>query len=261
MSLNASIFPDLPASRLEVDFSTTVFDETGGLPERAPGMELYLRELERRLTESDVWRGARRHILIGHSFGGMLALEWLARHGPQAAKVMGAILIGTTAGPLFDVVRLRVLARHDVRIPITGLMALWNRPAVTKAMKRLMCGGSLEVEHVDFRALPHTTDAAVDAAGWRNTDWRAMRSMRLAMDGYDSRHLLSGIEIPVIVLHGSEDSLLPSEQGTTLARELANAELRLIRGAGHALPLTHGSDVRRAIDDLLDGRGPGILES
>ena len=113
-----------------------------------------------------------------------------------------------------------------------------------------MTGGSLAAQRVDFRSLANRSDLALDVAGWRNTDWRAMRSYRTAMRGFDVRARLGEIPVPTIVLHGTEDGLFPLSVARDLAGRLPNAELRVVPGAAHGLPLTHGEEVQRALRDL-----------
>ena len=254
MTLNATIFPALPFPTITADFTELVLGPDGASPTLAARrMGLYADLLDERLTAEPAWSAGRR-IVIAHSFGGMLALTWwLARGGAGTARVDGMVLIATSAGPMFDAAKVllaRVVGR-DIRMPLTPLITVWNWPMVTRSMKRLLSGGSLQARRVDFQALEHTSDWAVDSAGWRNTDWRAMRSFRLAMKDFDVRAKLREINIPVIVLHGTRDTLLPDDNARTLASGLPRAELRWVPGAGHVLPLTHGNTVVKAAEDLL----------
>ena len=136
---------------------------------------------------------------------------------------------------------------------IRFLIGWWNRPQVTRLVKRLISGGSADASPIDFQAMQIESDFDLDLAGWRNTSWRAMRSYRLALAGFDVRDQVGEIDVPTIVLHGTHDSLFETSVARNLARELPRAELRIVEGAGHALPLTHGSAVVDAVNDL--GRG------
>jgi pimeloyl-ACP methyl ester carboxylesterase len=243
MSLNATTFPDFPAPTLAPDFNRFA-------PVSQDGIVTYLDVVDE-LARDPAWRDAERRIVVGHSFGGMVALAWLLRHhaaGP--ARCDGLVLIGTTAGPMFDAVRVRVagIRGREWRVGVRPFVALWHRPAVTRGFKRLL---SRETRTVDFRTLRHRSDLAVGLAGWRNTDWRARMAYRQAMDGFDVRARLGEIRVPTIVLHGSRDRLFPLHAARRLAEGLPRAELRVIPGAGHVLPLTHGETVVGAVRDLL----------
>lgn len=255
MSLNATVFPDLGLRSLVAEFTTLVLTADGDLPRGTPqGMWPYQERLDELLGSAPAWR-SRRRIVVAHSFGGMLALSWLLAHGLEGpARIDGLVLAATSAGPMYDVVALRLvkLKSWELRIRLAPWIGMWNRPAVTRTVKRLLTRGSLEPRAVDFRRLRWRGDLALDLAGWRNTDWRAMRSYRMAMHGFDVRDRLPEITVPTVVLHGSEDVLFPPSVGRNLARGLPDAEFRLVRGAGHGLPLTHGKEIVAAVERLLD---------
>ncbi len=52
----------------------------------------------------------------------------------------------------------------------------------------------------------------------------------------DRRRLLRGIAVPTLVIHGSDDPLVPLEAGRDTARNVPGAELMVIDGMGHDLP-------------------------
>lgn len=247
MTLNASVFPPLPHPTIAVDFNEVAW-------RTLPAIADYVRLLERELAAWEV-RDGDPYTLVGHSFGGMLALAWLLARPEARRRTRGVVLIATTAGPMFDVVRIRIPGApcRMPRIPFAALYPVWNAPIVTAALKLLLSGGRLGPQRVDFRSLRFRSDLAVDLAGWRNTHWRALRGFRHAMAGFDLRGRLAEIPNRAIVLHGTRDSLFPLEVGRDLAARLPRGELRVIRGAGHALPLTHGEEVVRAIEDLQAG--------
>jgi pimeloyl-ACP methyl ester carboxylesterase len=256
MTLNATIFPPLELSTLSPDFTTLVASPNGDLDAPAgSGMTVYTTMLDGFLEARPEWSASRR-LVIGHSFGGMLALRWLLDESPAARDVMGLILVGTTAGPMFDSARVRMIggSNWEWRMRVGPFMRFWNRPLVTRTVKRVMTGGSLQARPVDFSRIARPTDLALDRAGWRNTDWRAMRSYRLAIEGFDVRDRLEGLRIPTIVLHGTRDALFPADEGRRLAEGIPDADFRLVQGAAHGLPLTHPDILTRAVRDLLDRR-------
>lgn len=252
MALNATIFPPLSAPTIAAEFhDLRLGTDGGGSALRRAGMDLYARLLHDRLCREPLWKG--RRIVVAHSFGGMLALCWQSRFRDHpAARIDGLVLVSTTAGPMFDRVLLRLgsMAGHDVRVPIAPLIRLWNSPRITRTVKRLLSEGRVDAEYVDFRSLHDTSDIALELAGWRNTDWRAMRSYRIALAGFDVRQELPSISVPTVVLHGTADSLFTVDAARDLARLLPNATLRLVEGAAHGLPLTHGEWVREAVEEL-----------
>lgn len=254
MTLNASVFPDFGMPALTMDFTKLVVSPTGWSQELvSQRMEFYVRRLRERLRGDAAWSAAARRVVVAHSFGGFLALAWQAdKQGDPLARIDGLVLVATSAGPMYDAVRLRLFGgeRWALRVPVRTLMWLWNHRGLTQAIARLTAPDG-RVTEVDFRRLGVRSDIRVGLAGWRNTDWRARRSYRFAMEGFDVRDRLPSITVPTIVLHGPRDSFFPLAVARDVARRLPRAELRVVAGAAHSLPLTHGQDVVRAVRDLL----------
>ena len=62
---------------------------------------------------------------------------------------------------------------------------------------------------------------------------RQMSAVRA--DG-DRTQALRGLKIPVVVLHGVDDPLLPKMGGEATAAAIPGADLRIVPGMGHDLP-------------------------
>lgn len=254
MTLNTTVFPDLGIPTVAADFTRLVVGPDGWNADLARrGMAFYADLLTGQLRDDPRWVTATRRVVVGHSFGGMLALAWLLEHGENPlARVHGLVLVGTTAGPMFARARVRVVGvgRRAVRIPAAMLMPLWNLPLVTRGIA-ILAGHQGSPGSVDFRSLGRTSDIAVGLAGWRNTDWRARRSFRYAMSGFDVRSRLGQVNVPTIVLHGTRDSFFSVSVAQELAHGLPRSELRIIPGAAHVLTLTHPEEVVAAVRDVL----------
>ncbi|HUD29506.1 MAG TPA: alpha/beta hydrolase, partial [Novosphingobium sp.] len=64
-----------------------------------------------------------------------------------------------------------------------------------------------------------------------------VRQMAAAMTNGDRRQKLRRIEVPTMVLHGAADPLVPVEAARDTAASIEGAELRIIEGMGHDIPL------------------------
>jgi pimeloyl-ACP methyl ester carboxylesterase len=66
----------------------------------------------------------------------------------------------------------------------------------------------------------------------------------MVRDAFDSLSKAGAISIPVLVLHGDQDEVVPAAMGRQLAAALPNAQLMLVAGAGHgdlrSLPKVYG---------------------
>ena len=59
------------------------------------------------------------------------------------------------------------------------------------------------------------------------------------------------IEAPALVVHGTEDWIVPVENGRRLAERLPNARYVELRGRGHNLPLEEPTTFARLVEDFL----------
>lgn len=59
---------------------------------------------------------------------------------------------------------------------------------------------------------------------------------------------LGRLKMPILVIHGSEDRIVPLTSSEELCRRLPSAELKVISGAGHVPTLTRGREVAEAIE-------------
>lgn len=69
-----------------------------------------------------------------------------------------------------------------------------------------------------------------------------------AISGFDSSERLDRVRVPVMIVSGSEDRLIPPENARILAGKLPQAELVVIPGAGHALH----AECREMLNALAD---------
>ena len=64
----------------------------------------------------------------------------------------------------------------------------------------------------------------------------------------DRRAKLKTIKVPAVVVHGTEDPLMSVEGGKDTAANIPGAELRIIPGMGHDLPIPLAARIADAIE-------------
>jgi pimeloyl-ACP methyl ester carboxylesterase len=171
--------------------------------------------------------GAERSHLYGQSFGGMVALE-LALTQPERVRTL--ILAATHGGPS------QAVPVQDRAVPKSEPWRSLYAPGFPDA----------HPEHV-------ADDLAVARAGAQHEtgerrQWEAMR-------GFDAYDRLGGVQMPTLILHGTEDRLVAPANAERLAAAIPGAELRWLDGAGH---LYHSEQAAAADAAVLDfvGRHP-----
>jgi pimeloyl-ACP methyl ester carboxylesterase len=168
---------------------------------------------------------ATRAVLVGHSLGGYLSLEFVLAN-PQ--RVEGLVLVGTGPGYRKDEAR-----------------AGWNEMAERYA-------ADLDTRGLDGLPRSAELDAGVhrSAAGLA----RAARGILSQRDGHVLEALPS-IATPTLVVVGALDEPFQASS-RYMAAKIPGAELVVIEGAGHAPPVTHPTEFNAALRSFLAARVP-----
>lgn len=178
-----------------------------------------------------------RHVLVGASMGGMLALE-IHRQAPH--RVQGLALLGTTARP--DTPEL-----ISLRTQACTLFAAGRLEEVLSA-------------NVLFAFHPHSTRQSSLVPRYLAMIRRAgaaqlIQQNRAVMARADSRPHLAAITCPVLVACGEADQLTTPEHAREMARLMPHAQLEMVPGAGHMLTLEQPERVSALLARWLRGIG------
>ena len=166
--------------------------------------------------------GIERAHVYGQSFGGMVAQELGLTH-PQRVRTL--ILAATHSG-----------GRHAIR---TSARVPKDRPYLA------LYGEAFAQEHPDRIA----EDLRIDAMqpqhpSGKRRQWEAMQSF----DAYDR---LPSLQMPALVLHGTDDRSVAPANAEILAARIPGAELRWLPGAGHRYRSEQPEAADRAVLDFL----------
>jgi pimeloyl-ACP methyl ester carboxylesterase len=77
-----------------------------------------------------------------------------------------------------------------------------------------------------------------------------------ACDAYDVRDRIGSIDLPALVLVGSEDRMTPVKSAAFLAERMPRATLTVIDGVGHAIMIEESDRVSNEIAAFLDALRP-----
>ena len=64
---------------------------------------------------------------------------------------------------------------------------------------------------------------------------------------------LADIRVPTLVVHGTADAAVPIDHARFLADRVAHAQMHIIKGADHMMPVSHQEEVVRVITEFIDG--------
>src|SRR5262245_35545736 len=215
-------------------FRTIVFDTRGTGRSPVPDEPYGIDDLA---ADAAALVGDEPAQVVGFSMGGFVALT-LALARPELVRRL--VLAGTGAGGPGRVPR----AAH-VREAFERARALPPEDARRATMPYTFSPGWPEANEVRFEEIlaatleyptvPATIDAHIDASY-----------------GFFERALEVGrIAVPTLVIHGSDDLIVPPENGRTLARRLSNARYVELEGRGHNLQLEDPETFNALVLDFL----------
>jgi pimeloyl-ACP methyl ester carboxylesterase len=203
--------------------------------------------------------GDRRVVLVGHSMGGM-AIMALARRYPQlfGTKIVGVALISTVAADVDPAAWLLPPLRPLVRATAPALLrgaALGHGTALLERGR--FAAGDLAFLGTRYMAFgdPRVSPSVVDFLDRiiRATPVEVVAQFYLALLDHDESAALAVLgQVPVVVLTGGADRLVPARLSDELAAAIPGAELIRVPGAGHVIILERPDIVRDVLASLIE---------
>jgi len=178
--------------------------------------------------------GATKSILVGHSIGGMIVQQLLAKNPRIAAAVVLAQTSPAFGKPdgdwqkSFLAARLGPLDRGETLVSLA--------PTLVKEL----VGDDPDVTGME---LARDCMASVPEATYRAT--------MLALMGFDLRNALKNIAVPTLVLSGSRDNNAPAPMMAKMATYIPAATYVELEGAGHLVNLERPETFNAALDGFL----------
>jgi pimeloyl-ACP methyl ester carboxylesterase len=225
------------AGRLPAQLHAVAVDRPGygSSPLAAGGFAANARAL---LDDLDA-RGVRHAVLVGHSYGGGVALSAASLAPERVAAVVLVASIGPGCVNGWD----RLLAAPGAG-PVCALVAWRLTPWIARAwLARIR----------RRRGRPLRPDEHVNWQVWGRSGrehhplWRTFLTEQRALlrELGDLESALPSVQAPVLLLADPDDTQVPAGTARRLAQTLPDARLQLVHGAGHHLP-------RRAADVVAD---------
>jgi pimeloyl-ACP methyl ester carboxylesterase len=184
-------------------------------------------------------RGVRHAVLVGHSYGGGVALSAASLAPERVAAVVLLASVGPGCVNGWD----RLLAAPGAG-QLCALVAWRLTPWLARARLariRRRRGRPLRPdEHVNWQVWGH-------AGPEYRPLWRTFLTEQRALlrELGELESVIPSVQAPVLLLADPEDTLVPVGTARRLVQTLPDARLQLVQGAGHHLP-------RRAPDVVAD---------
>lgn len=233
---------DLPPDLRVVAYDQRGHGRSGSVDDGSYGLERLADDLDA-ILDSCVDDGSRP-IVAGHSLGGMTILAWAqARNGTVGDRIAGAVLVDTsaqsvTAGTYAGLaIGQRLMNTFGRRLIVSALPTpRETTPISTRIVAALAVGEGAAPAHVAL-----TEELFFDCPD----DVRA--AFGVVLNELDLSDAVAHLDVPSLVVTGTSDRLVPPRFTRRLARDLPDARLVELDGAGHQVPLER----HRRVNELL----------
>lgn len=179
--------------------------------------------------------GLERPHIVGHSIGGMVAQEFIARHPGRAASLVLSATSPAFGNPDGDFQKKFVAARLA---PLDAGRSMAD--VADEVVPRLVGPGA----GADGIALAKACMAQVAP--------ETFRAMIHTLVTFDRRDTLSAIAVPTLCLSGSEDTNAPAPMMEKMALHIPGARYVCLNGLGHLANLESPAAFDAAVRDFLN---------
>jgi len=226
-----------------------IFDRPGfGHSERPRGRMWTATQQAELLHKALRQMGIEKPVVVGHSWGTMVALE-LAAH--YQADTAGLVLV---SGYYFWTLRPDVLLVAAGAVPVLGdILRYTISPLLGRLQMPLRQWAMFSPARVPYRFRAEYSPAmALRPSQIRATsvDGVLMIPAALALRG-DYKNLT----LPVVIIAGDGDKVVFKRRSERLAASIRNSALRIVEGAGHMVHHFAPREVARAVEDVIAGSG------
>jgi len=185
-------------------------------------------------------------ILIGGSFGGMIALTYALKYPKGLSRL---ILRGTA--PSHDLEH-EAIANFEARLhkAPNASMSMINKLFSDRIID------DIELQLIWFALQPlyyeqFDADGALEATRRLSCHAETHNALYRNKDRYDVRPRLGDIDVPTLAVVGSEDWICPPSQSMEICAGIPNAELFVVEGCNHAVHLEANTEVIARVRNFL----------
>ncbi len=176
-------------------------------------MDLYAKDIAEMLDRLDIIAP----VLVGLSMGGYVALSFYRRY---ARWLSGLILVSTRASA----------DSKETKESRDRMVNIVKEPEGIKSITNIMLPKMLSPK--SYIEKPELVSLVKEIMETSSVDGISGALMGMK-DRSDSTEILTGFNIPTLIIHGSDDQLVPLAEAESMAKAIPNSKFQVIPNAGH----------------------------
>jgi proline iminopeptidase len=249
----------LPFRRLADQFTLVFYDHRCN--GRSTGAPVASMTWENLTADADALReklGFERWAVLGHSFGGHVALEYALRYPDHLSHL---ILLDTGGDSRWSRVHApKVVLERGYGARKAELVRRWfhGETAPGAMFRNLMRLGPIYDPHMSLIALARH---AFRERQSKLAPEAFMFAGRTLLDGWTVMDRLGEIDVPTLVMAGRDDFIFPPECQQELAAGIPDARLRIVDRAGHNPHDERTDDVMAAIREFMPSDATAAVQA
>ncbi|MCU1594763.1 MAG: alpha/beta hydrolase fold protein [Frankiales bacterium] len=198
--------------------------------------------------------GHDRVSLVGHSLGGGIAMQF-AYQFPERIERLALVSAGGLGPEVSPFLRAATLPGAELVLPL--IAGSWVRKAgrgldsvvgrfVPAGLREALVGFGSLGDPATREAFVHTARSVIDVRGQR-------------VDGRDRLYLAT--DLPLLVVWGGKDAIIPVQHGLTVAESLPSARLEVFAQSGHFPHLTEPRRLATLLHDWISSTEAAQLDA
>jgi pimeloyl-ACP methyl ester carboxylesterase len=178
-------------------------------------------------------RGAAPATVVGHSYGGGIAIVLAARR----PELVSALVLVASVGRADNVSVLDHVLAAPVLGEVASAVGLFTMGCVLPELRQLTGSGSHRALQWLRATLPDGAYRAV-CARWRRRVWRSFVSEQrsLLREIAEVEEAVSSVRVPTTVVCGAWDVVVPPAVGRWISETIEGSELVIVERTGHFVP-------------------------
>jgi proline iminopeptidase len=192
--------------------------------------------------------GFDRWAVLGHSFGGMVALEYALRYPQHLSHLLLLDTCGDIRWSQENAPELLAQRGYSPDVVETARRFLNGQIAPKEMLPSLIKLGSAYNPHTSLLQIPHMLISGLRA---KLRPEALIFGLGQSLRGWNVMDRLGEIKVPTLVMAGRDDFQFPPEHQAALAAGIPNARLVLIEHAGHNPQVEQPAQVIEAVKGFM----------